>query len=205
MLMKLNSNIDLDELIDTIKKFNKYSIDESNILNCLIALKEYQQLDKENRLLKTNLPIGSIVYVCMVAQDMSTFNIEQKAFVPGTIYFDMINQGFGKVVFNNVIDAIKCVNDLVGIDKCIEYYFPTFNMDGSINDNGSRLLQMFSSYDRRLDDDFFKTVIHTDVPEEDIINKLMSTSDINLNTDENLSNVRVENNSEDCDGFNKQE
>lgn len=203
MVVNLDPNIDLDDLIDDIKNSTKQSDNESNILNCLAALKEYQQLDKENRLIKTNLPLGTIVYVCLIEKDMSVFNIDQKAFVTGTVYFDAINRGYGKVVFDNVIDAITCVNNVVGLEKCIDYYFPTIDNDGVIHDNGSRLLDMFKSYDRRLDDNFFKNVIHTEVPEDVIINKLISSSGINLNTNEKLSNAASVNNSEENDGDNK--
>lgn len=195
LMSKIDKEIDIDDLIEKYSNNNTDIDDSLDILMCLNTLKEYQKLDRENKLIKTNIPVGTIVYVCLIAKDQKndeifSFEIVQKAFVPGSVYFDMLNNGYERVVFSNVVDAIVCVQREVGDDdRLITAHFPTLNKDGSINDNGSNMLKEFSVYDKQLDDDFFSTVIHTEISEEELLNSQLSNSSINLNTDDILTNT----------------
>lgn len=158
----LNLNNSINEIIKNQIDHKLYEKNLTFITNLLDML-AYRLLDDNNQIIKTNLPIGSIVYVCLMTEDFKEFSLEQKAFIPSSMYFDAINTGYGKVVFSDIRDAIRCINQKVGLDKCISENFPTIDENSTIYDNGSQILKEFSVYDRRLDDEFFKGVIHTDV------------------------------------------
>ena len=173
MIVELKSKygkaIDIDEVIENVDYQGKWLDSFSELRICLNALKEYQKLDKENCLLKTNIPLGTIVYICLITEDKEDFTIEQKAFVPGTVYFDVLNANFGNLVFDNIFDAIKLVNDRIGIEKCAENNFPTIDTETNmINDNGSALLTEFAHFDSRVNSEFFENkVIHTEIEIEE--------------------------------------
>lgn len=166
----------LQETIDRVKSEVKDDTLRDSILSSLDILNNYMTLDGEHRILKTSVPLGSILYLCAITpvnpEDMSeetnkskvNFDILQKAFVPSTVYFDILNVEYGRSAFDNVVDAIIMLNKEFGIDECIARNFPTVNDDGSINDNGSTMLTEFTYFDKRISK---LNIIHSETTKND--------------------------------------
>lgn len=180
--------VNLKELID---KVNNLDVVDNDIRNDIIAsletLHDYLSLQSENRLIKTNFPVGSIVYMCSVETVTRGINatdenpegeeenlpiVIQKPFIPGTMYFEMLNNAAGQFVFDNLLDAIKFVNDRMGIGHCKLYNFPTIEYDDAGNeviyDNGTDLINLYATFDKRIEETF-KNVVHVEVNGEDFL------------------------------------
>lgn len=155
----------------------------NNLLLSLNELRDYIKLDENNQLIKTSLPVGSIVYMCTTEDQLFPNEpddgiskpeeipvILQKPFVPGTVFFDIINMNYNKFIFGDILSAVRFINDRVGLDICRKYNFPTIENDidnnETIHDNGSSLFIDCAIFDKRINE-FIENVIHTDLPEDE--------------------------------------
>ncbi len=213
--------VNLTELIDKVN--NLYILDNdtrNDVIASLKTLQDYLMLQSEKRLIKTNAPIGTIVYLCSVetvnrglnatdenpnGEDEDLPAVIQKPFVPSTIYFDMLNNGYGQFVFGDLYTAIKFINDKMGIDVCRKYNFPTIEDDGAGNeviyDNGTDMIEFYSRFDSRVPE-VFKNVVHCEISAEDFLG-INYTPMENPETDlgiETLSECECECAPDECEG-----
>ena len=184
-----NQTVNLTELINKVNNLDALDNDiRDDVIASLKTLQDYLMLQSENRLIKTNAPVGTIVYLCSVETVQRGLNatdenpggeeenlpvIIQKPFIPSTMYFDMLNNGYGQFVFGDLHTAIKFINDKMGLDVCRKYNFPTIeqNSDGDevIYDNGTDMIELYSKFDSRLTEEFLQSVIHCEVSAEDFL------------------------------------
>lgn len=180
--------VNLKELINKVNNLDVLDNDiRDDIIASLKTLQDYLMLQSENRLIKTNAPVGTIVYLCSVESVNRGLNatdenpagdnedlpiVIQKPFIPSTVYFDMLNNGYGQFVFGDLYTAIKFINDKMGLDVCRKYNFPTIEDDGAGNeviyDNGTDMIELYSKFDSRVPE-VFKNVVHCEVSAEDFL------------------------------------
>ncbi len=121
---------------------------------------DYLKRIQEKRILELPIPLYSIVYA--VTEDRAfnwdsgkkpacesqlecnpdcEFNgkeckmlpfIEQKIYVPNSIWFDYITDNWGTKVFGTLKEAVKFINDKYGIDFCIENGLPTIDENDNL-------------------------------------------------------------------------
>ena len=122
---------------------------------------DYLKRVKEKRIIELPIPLYSIVYTvteerafdwesgkqpaCENAMECNPeceFNgkeckmmpfIEQKIYVPNSIWFDYITDNWGTKVFGTLKEAVKYINDKFGIEFCTENGLPTVNDSGEIS------------------------------------------------------------------------
>ena len=121
---------------------------------------DYLKRIKEKRLIELPIPLYSIVYTvteerafdwgsgkepkcenAMECDPECEFNgkeckimpfIEQKIYVPNSIWFDYITDNWGTKVFGTLKEAVKYINDKFGIEFCAENGLPTIDESGKI-------------------------------------------------------------------------
>ncbi len=180
----------IDSLNELISR-TSIGVADANLRNSLLLglneLKDYIELEENNQLIKTSLPVGSIVYMCTTEDqlfpnelhDDSTKSEEipvilQKPFVLGTVFFDIINMNYNKFIFGDILSAVRFINDRMGFDICRKYNFPTIENDGGDNeviyDNGSSLFIECAIFDKRINE-FIQNVVHTELSDIDDVSE----------------------------------
>lgn len=121
---------------------------------------DYLQRVKEKRIIELPIPLYSIVYAVteerafdwqsgkqptcenqMECNPECEFNgkeckmmpfIEQKIYVPNSIWFDYITDNWGKKVFGTLREAVIFINDTYGVEFCTENGLPTIDESGNL-------------------------------------------------------------------------
>lgn len=121
---------------------------------------DYLKRVKEKRILELPIPLYSIVYAVteerafdwqsgkqpacenqMECNHECEFNgkeckvmpfIEQKIYVPNSIWFDYITDNWGKKVFGTLREAVIFINDTYGTEFCTENGLPTVDESGNL-------------------------------------------------------------------------
>ena len=165
-------------LADTAKAVEANENIELELKNSILAnfkaLENYMTLEANNQILRTNLPIGTLVYFCVpidgeIDDDLFDPVFEQKIFAPSTVFFYGIQYGVGKNVFTEFIDAVKYFTDKLGAEKCAYYNLPYYDSQADkIITNGFVNIESFKAVDKGIEN---LNIEYTEAPPDSLMDQ----------------------------------